>query len=123
MGTSTGSVGSTRLAGTPSKAQSSSQPLSLNLPELGPLLTTTDRPSASIPVTTRRWVMGRPPYHTERRCDEAYALEYGTGKAGVWTPDGALYRDDLDDRLLGRYHRPRVGGGAGQTTTRMRMQT
>ena len=34
---------------------------------------------------------------------EAAALEHGTGKAGVWTPDGALYRDDLDDRLLGRY--------------------
>jgi hypothetical protein len=33
----------------------------------------------------------------------AHALEYGTGKAGVWTPDGALYRDDLDDRFLGRY--------------------
>ena len=33
----------------------------------------------------------------------ADALEYGTGKAGVWTPDGALYRDDLDDRFLGRY--------------------
>lgn len=34
---------------------------------------------------------------------EAAALEHGTGKAGVWTPDGALYRDDLDDRFLGRY--------------------
>jgi len=33
----------------------------------------------------------------------ADALEHGTGKAGVWTPDGALYRDDLDDRFLGRY--------------------
>jgi len=33
----------------------------------------------------------------------AAALEHGTGKAGVWTPGGALYRDDLDDRFLGRY--------------------
>ena len=33
----------------------------------------------------------------------AHALEHGTGKAGVWTPDGALYRDDWDDRFLGRY--------------------
>ncbi len=33
----------------------------------------------------------------------ADALEHGTGKAGVWTSDGALYRDDLDDRFLGRY--------------------
>ncbi len=33
----------------------------------------------------------------------AAALEHGTGKPGVWTPDGALYCDDLDDRLLGRY--------------------
>jgi hypothetical protein len=33
----------------------------------------------------------------------ADALEHGTGKAGVWTADGALYRDDLDDRFLGRY--------------------
>ena len=32
----------------------------------------------------------------------ADALEHGTGKAGVWTPDGALYRDDWDI-LLGRY--------------------
>lgn len=33
----------------------------------------------------------------------ADALEHGTGKAGVWTSDGALYRGDLDDRFLGRY--------------------
>ena len=34
----------------------------------------------------------------------ADALEDGTGKAGVWTPDGALYRDDIfDETLLGRY--------------------
>ncbi len=33
----------------------------------------------------------------------ADALEYGTGTAGVCTPDGALYRGDLDDRFLGRY--------------------
>ena len=33
----------------------------------------------------------------------ADALEHGTGTAGVWTPSGALYRDDLDDRFLGRY--------------------
>jgi hypothetical protein len=34
----------------------------------------------------------------------ADALEYGTGKAGVWTPDGALYRDDMfDETPLGRY--------------------
>jgi len=33
----------------------------------------------------------------------ADALEHGTGKPGVWAPDGALYRDDLDDRFLGRY--------------------
>jgi hypothetical protein len=32
----------------------------------------------------------------------ADALEHGTGKAGVWTPDGELYRDDWDI-LLGRY--------------------
>lgn len=32
----------------------------------------------------------------------ADALDHGTGKAGVWTADGALYRDDLDI-LLGRY--------------------
>jgi hypothetical protein len=58
MGTSTGSTASSRRAGTPSNAQSSSQPLSPNLPDVGPLLTTTDRPSASTPVTTRRRVMG-----------------------------------------------------------------
>jgi len=34
---------------------------------------------------------------------DAKALEHGTGTAGVWTPDGALYRDDWDDRFLGRY--------------------
>jgi hypothetical protein len=30
----------------------------------------------------------------------------------VWTPDGALYRDDLDDRYLGRYviEEDHVGG-------------
>jgi hypothetical protein len=33
----------------------------------------------------------------------ADALEHGTGTAGVGTPAGALYRDDLDDRFLGRY--------------------
>ncbi len=33
----------------------------------------------------------------------ADALEHGTGKAGVWTSDGALYRGDVDDRFLGRY--------------------
>ncbi len=34
----------------------------------------------------------------------ADALEHGTGKAGVWTPDGALYRDDMfDETPLGRY--------------------
>lgn len=33
----------------------------------------------------------------------ADSLEFGTGKAGTWTPDGRLYRDDLDDALLGRY--------------------
>jgi len=33
----------------------------------------------------------------------ADALEHGTGTAGVWTSDGALYRDDFDDRFLGRY--------------------
>jgi hypothetical protein len=38
----------------------------------------------------------------------ADALEHGTGKAGVWTSDGALYRDDLDDALLGRYVIERV---------------
>jgi len=32
----------------------------------------------------------------------ADALEHGTGQAGEWTPDGALYRGDLDV-LLGRY--------------------
>ena len=32
----------------------------------------------------------------------ADALEHGTGQAGEWTPDGALYRGDLD-LLLGRY--------------------
>ncbi len=29
-------------------------------------------------------------------------LEHGTGTAGEWTPDGALYRGDWDI-LLGRY--------------------
>jgi len=38
----------------------------------------------------------------------ADALEHGTGKPGVWTPDGSLYCDDLDDRLLGRYIVERV---------------
>jgi hypothetical protein len=34
----------------------------------------------------------------------ADALEYGTGVAGVYTPDGALYRDDMfDETPLGRY--------------------
>jgi hypothetical protein len=33
----------------------------------------------------------------------ADALEHGTGKAGVWTPAGELYRDDWDDGFLGRY--------------------
>ena len=33
----------------------------------------------------------------------AAALEHGTGQAGTWTSAGALYRDDLDDRFLGRY--------------------
>jgi len=33
----------------------------------------------------------------------ADALEHGTGSAGTWTSAGALYRDDLDDRFLGRY--------------------
>ena len=34
----------------------------------------------------------------------ADALEHGTGKAGVWTVNGELYRDDwLDDVALGRY--------------------
>ncbi len=33
----------------------------------------------------------------------ADALAFGTGKAGVATSDGCLYRDDLDDALLGRY--------------------
>ena len=33
----------------------------------------------------------------------ADALEHGTGKAGVWTSDGALYRGDLDDMFLGRF--------------------
>jgi hypothetical protein len=41
----------------------------------------------------------------------ADALEHGTGKAGVWTPDGALYRDDLDDRFLGRYVVERTRAG------------
>jgi hypothetical protein len=44
----------------------------------------------------------------------AEAMEHGTGKAGVWTPDGAIYRDDLDDRLLGRYV---VERGAPETGT------
>jgi hypothetical protein len=38
----------------------------------------------------------------------ADALEFGTGKAGTWTPDGRLYCDDLDDRYLGRYIVERV---------------
>jgi hypothetical protein len=33
----------------------------------------------------------------------ADALAHGTGAAGVPTPDGRLYRGDLDDALLGRY--------------------
>ncbi len=42
----------------------------------------------------------------------ADALEHGTGKAGVWTSDGALYCDDLDDRFLGRYVIERVAPGS-----------
>ncbi len=33
----------------------------------------------------------------------ADAMEHGVGKAGTWTPDGRLYRGDLNDAFLGRY--------------------
>jgi hypothetical protein len=42
-------------------------------------------------------------FATKQAHAAADAMEFGTGTAGVATPDGRLFRGDLDDALLGRY--------------------